>query len=73
MEPQLDNAGMIIMNRSAKIPIVIMSVLFFVAISCNFFAIPVAVFADGVNADQFKGFFDNTAIYTKLASMLRVK
>ena len=35
--------------------------------------LPVAVFADGVNADQFKGFFDNTAIYTKLASMLRVK
>ncbi len=35
--------------------------------------LPVAVFADGVNADQFAGYFDNTDIYDKLASMLAVK
>ncbi|MGN1003749.1 MAG: alkaline phosphatase, partial [Oscillospiraceae bacterium] len=35
--------------------------------------LPVAVFADGVNADQFKGYFDNTDIYNKLAAMLNVK
>ena len=35
--------------------------------------LPVAVFADGVNADQFKGYFDNTDIYNKLAAMLNVR
>ena len=35
--------------------------------------LPVAVFADGVGADSFKGYYDNTAIYTKLASMLKVQ
>ena len=35
--------------------------------------LPVAVFADGVNAEQFKGYFDNTDIYNKLADMLGVK
>ena len=49
MEPQLDSADMIIMSRSAKIPTVIISVLFFVAISCNFFAIPVTTLAVFVN------------------------
>ena len=49
MEPQLDNADMIIISRRAKIPTVIISVLFFVAISCNFFAIPVATLAVFVN------------------------
>lgn len=34
--------------------------------------LPVAVFADGVNADYFKGYYDNTAIYKKLAAMLKV-
>ena len=35
--------------------------------------LPVAVFADGVNAQEFKGYFDNTEIYDKLAAMLNVK
>ena len=35
--------------------------------------LPVAVFADGVNADQFKGYYDNTDIFNKLAQMLAVK
>ena len=35
--------------------------------------LPVGVFAEGVNAQEFKGYFDNTAIYTKLANMLNVK
>ncbi len=35
--------------------------------------LPVAVFADGVGADSFKGYYDNTAIYTTLASMLKVQ
>lgn len=35
--------------------------------------LPVAVFADGVNADQFKGYYDNTEIFNKLADMLAVK
>ncbi len=35
--------------------------------------LPVAVFADGIGADSFKGYYDNTAIYTKLAAMLKVK
>ena len=34
--------------------------------------LPVAVFADGVNAEQFNGYFDNTEIYHKLADMLNV-
>ena len=35
--------------------------------------LPVAVFAKGVNATDFKGYYDNTAIYDKLAAMLGVK
>ena len=35
--------------------------------------LPVAVFADGAGADSFGGSYDNTAIYTKLASMLKVR
>ena len=35
--------------------------------------LPVAVFADGVNADQFQGYYDNTDIFNKLAQMLAVK
>ena len=35
--------------------------------------LPVAVFADGTGAESFGGYYDNTAIYTKLASMLKVK
>lgn len=35
--------------------------------------LPVAMFADGVNADQFNGYYDNTDIYKKLAAMLAVK
>lgn len=35
--------------------------------------LPVAVFADGVNAEQFAGYFDNTDVYNKLAAMLGVK
>lgn len=35
--------------------------------------LPVAVFADGTGAESFGGYYDNTAIYTKLASMLEVK
>lgn len=33
----------------------------------------VAVFADGTGADSFKGYYDNTRIYTKLATMLKVR
>lgn len=35
--------------------------------------LPVAMFADGVNAERFNGYYDNTDIYTKLAEMLAVK
>lgn len=35
--------------------------------------LPVAMFASGANAEQFNGYYDNTDIYTKLASMLAVK
>ncbi len=35
--------------------------------------LPVAVFADGAGAEAFNGYYDNTAIYTKLASLLNVK
>lgn len=35
--------------------------------------LPVAVFADGVGAERFGGYYDNTAIYTKLASMLKLR
>ena len=35
--------------------------------------LPVAAFADGAGAESFGGYYDNTAIYTKLASMLKVK
>ncbi len=35
--------------------------------------LPVAVFADGVGADEFGGYYDTTAIYQKMASLLNVK
>lgn len=35
--------------------------------------LPVAVFANGVNAEVFDGYYDNTDIYKKLAAMLNVK
>ena len=35
--------------------------------------LPVAVLADGVGAEAFNGYYDNTAIYEKLAAMLGVK
>lgn len=35
--------------------------------------LPVAMFAEGVNAGQFGGYYDNTDIYAKLAEMLAVK
>lgn len=31
------------------------------------------MFADGMNAEQFDGYYDNTDIYVKLADMLGVK
>ena len=35
--------------------------------------LPVAVFADGAGAQNFGGYYDNTAIYGKLASLLKVQ
>lgn len=35
--------------------------------------LPVAVFAEGAGADSFVGYYDNTAIYQKMASLLNVK
>ncbi len=35
--------------------------------------LPVAVLAQGVNAAEFNGYYDNTEIYTKLANMLSVQ
>lgn len=35
--------------------------------------LPVAVLADGVNAEEFNGYYDNTDIYNKLAEMLNVQ
>ena len=35
--------------------------------------LPVAVLAEGVNAEVFNGYYDNTAIFNKLAEMLTVK
>ena len=35
--------------------------------------LPVAVFAHGVNADQFDGYYDNTDLFHKLAQMLAVQ
>lgn len=35
--------------------------------------LPVAVFADGTGADAFTGYYDNTKIYQKMASLLEVK
>ena len=34
--------------------------------------LPVAVFADGVGAEMFNGYYDNTDIYNKLAKMLEI-
>lgn len=35
--------------------------------------LPVGVFADGVGAENFDGYYDNTDIYNKMASLLDVK
>ena len=35
--------------------------------------LPVAVLAEGVNAEVFNGYYDNTEIFNKLADMLAVK
>ena len=35
--------------------------------------LPVAVLAQGVNAEVFNGYYDNTDIFNKLADMLAVK
>ena len=35
--------------------------------------LPVAVFADGVGAEAFGGYYDNTQIFTKLSTMLGLK
>lgn len=35
--------------------------------------LPVAVLADGVNAEEFNGYYDNTEVYEKLAEMLNVQ
>ena len=35
--------------------------------------LPVAVFAEGAAAENFGGYYDNTEIYNKLASVLEVK
>ena len=35
--------------------------------------IPVGVFAEGVGAQEFNGYYDNTDIYHKLAAMLNVE
>ena len=35
--------------------------------------LPVAVLAEGVNAEVFNGYYDNTEIFNKLAEMLKVK
>ena len=35
--------------------------------------LPVAVLAEGVNAEVFNGYYDNTDIFNKLAEMLNVQ
>lgn len=35
--------------------------------------LPSPVFADGVGADEFNGYYDNTDIYNKLSGMLGVE
>ena len=35
--------------------------------------LPVAVLADGVNADEFNGYYDNTEIFNKMAEILNVQ
>ncbi len=35
--------------------------------------LPVAIFADGVGAESFDGYYDNTEIFTKLAALLEVQ
>ena len=35
--------------------------------------LPVAVLAEGVNAEVFNGYYDNTEIFNKLAEMLNVQ
>ena len=34
--------------------------------------LPVAVLADGVGAEAFNGYYDNTDIYNKLAALLNI-
>ena len=34
--------------------------------------LPVGVFADGVGAEEFSGYYDNTDIYNKVAAMIGV-
>ena len=35
--------------------------------------LPVGVFADGIGASEFNGYYDNTEIYSKMAELLNVK
>ncbi len=34
--------------------------------------LPVAVLAEGVNAEMFNGYYDNTDIFDRMAAMLKV-
>ena len=35
--------------------------------------LPVPVFAQGVGNDLFKGYYDNTDVYNKLAALLKIQ
>jgi alkaline phosphatase len=41
--------------------------------SYNHTGLPVAVFAEGVGAEVFDGYYDNTEIFQKLAALVEVK
>ena len=41
--------------------------------SYNHTGLPVAVFAEGVGAEVFDGYYDNTEIFKKLAALVEVK
>ena len=41
--------------------------------SCSHTGLPVAVLAEGINAEIFNGGYDNTDIFTNLADMLQVR
>ena len=41
--------------------------------SYNHTGLPVAVFAEGVGAEVFDGYYDNTEIFKKLAAVVEVK